>query len=108
MFDIVKFVADITILIGGFAYILKFVRAELKHMHESIHKTRSLISMLTMHAETIDIKERIDAGNIYIKLGGNGSEKMYFNNLKKLYEKHLKEKDERSTLKPMEKNSDKE
>ncbi|MDR1952349.1 MAG: hypothetical protein LBQ37_02395 [Elusimicrobiota bacterium] len=73
-----------------FSFLFSSINEELKKINYRLQTQEKQMSMIVMHMTTIDLPERIDAGQRYVDAGGNGSEKMYLEKLKREYEAVLK------------------
>jgi hypothetical protein len=63
---------------------------KLDKIEKKVDLTSRDIHRLTLHDEHLPIEERIDAGQRYVDLGGNGSSLVYLDALKQQYEVQLK------------------
>lgn len=89
---ILKNIAEIAAFIFAIYKICKKIDKKFDTIESHMTENYVDIKRLTFVSENMPIGERLDAGEKYVKAGGNGEVKVQYNVLKKQYEEQLTDK----------------
>jgi hypothetical protein len=80
----------ISTAVGTVIGVLKTNGSKMDRLSESLSLVSRDISRLTLHDEHLSVEERIAAGERYVKSGGNGAARVYYEKLLDEYKGELK------------------
>lgn len=88
-------ITAVSIIITCFVTLYKFIRKvdkKIENFEQKQKDTQLSVLRLTIINDKMPLDERVDAGEQYVEMGGNGSVHVLYDVLRKEYESELKRK----------------